>query len=179
VYRRVFLLIALLLVAGIEFWSMRSQSLLRQEPVEVPQEATSAAVSRDDEYVVVSHVLDGDTMVLVDGRRVRLIGIDAPEVSHEGKKEECFSKESKDATARLVGAKKVRLVKDTSDTDSYGRLLRYVYVGDVFVNEVLVQQGYARAWRFPPDEAQSTMLMNAQSQAKQQNHGIWQLCAGR
>jgi micrococcal nuclease len=176
VYKRLLLLGALVLVALVEFWSMRLQFRPRQESAEVPQEAISAATSRDDERVMVAHVLDGDTIVLVDGRRVRFIGIDAPEVSHEGSKAECFSQESKDATQRLLAGKEVQLVKDVSDTDSYGRLLRYVYAGDVFVNELLVGNGFATVWSVAPDEQHKELLAAAQVKAKELSRGLWQLC---
>lgn len=175
-YRRSLLLIALLLVAGVEFWFWPSHLSSRQEVPEVSQEATSAAIRRDEEYAAVAYVLDGDTIALADGRRVRLIGVDAPEVSHEGKKEACLAQESKEATERLVAGKEVRLVRDASEADAYGRLLRNVYVGDVFVNEFLVSNGFATAWNVAPDEQHKELLATAQAKAKELKRGLWQLC---
>lgn len=96
----------------------------------------------------VIRVIDGDTIdVDIDGRehRVRYIGVNTPE-----RDESCYS----DATAanrQLVEGQYVRLVKDTSETDRYDRLLRYVYVGETFVNAQLVRDGWAEVVRYTPD----------------------------
>lgn len=101
----------------------------------------------DEGYVV--NVIDGDTIdVEIDGEiyRVRYIGANTPE-----RDEPCYEA-AKNANRALVERKTVRLVRDVSDTDRYGRLLRYVYVGDVFVNAQLIEDGYAETVRYPPDE---------------------------
>lgn len=98
---------------------------------------------------VVTNVVDGDTIdVEIDGveYRVRYVGINTPE-----RDEVCYS-DATAANAALVDGQTVRLVADTSDTDRYGRLLRYVYVGDVFVNRRLVAEGYAEAVLYEPDD---------------------------
>ena len=92
---------------------------------------------------IVSRIVDGDTIELGTGERVRYIGIDTPETVDPRKEVQCFGKEASAKNKELVEGKEVRLVKDVSDKDKYGRLLRYVYVGDVFVNEKLVSEGYA------------------------------------
>lgn len=116
----------------------------------------------------VTEVIDGDTIVITGGYRVRYIGIDAPE------KGEAFYSEARQANQRLVGGKKVRLEKDISDMDRYGRLLRYVYVNSTFVNAELVRQGYARAHSYPPDTKYQNYLEAAQREAQQGGKGIWQ-----
>lgn len=103
----------------------------------------------------VVHIIDGDTIdVNLNGEivRVRYIGIDAPELN-----EPC-GPEASAANAFLVAQQTVRLVKDVSEQDSFGRLLRYVYVGSRFVNAELVKQGLAEPVRYPPDTAQSVLL---------------------
>jgi len=98
----------------------------------------------------VTRIIDGDTIdVQIDGRkeRVRYIGVNTPE-----RDESCYQ-EASDANSLLVKGKIVSLVSDAEDTDQYGRLLRYVYVGDLFVNKVLVEQGYAEAVSYPPNTA--------------------------
>src|SRR5690606_35410955 len=92
--------------------------------------------------VPVLSVTDGDTMrVLVDGENepLRLIGINAPEGG------ECLAAEATSRLADLVGEGPVRLEPDVSDRDDFGRLLRYVHAGDVFINETLVREGLALA----------------------------------
>jgi endonuclease YncB( thermonuclease family) len=99
----------------------------------------------------VTNVVDGDTIdVNINGTvyRVRYIGMNTPESD-----EVCYQ-EATAANAALVEGKTVTLVKDTSETDRFDRLLRYVYVGDVFVNARLVQDGYAEVVSYPPDTAQ-------------------------
>lgn len=97
----------------------------------------------------VRRVIDGDTIdVYLDGevQRVRYIGVNTPETD-----EPCYS-EATEANRDLVGGETVLLVKDTSETDRFDRLLRYVYVGDTFVNAELVEQGFAEAALYRPDD---------------------------
>lgn len=123
-------------------------------------------------YKVVE-VIDGDTIVLENGEKVRYIGIDTSELNTERGDPECFALEAKKANERLVLGKKVKLEKDVSERDKYGRLLRYVYVDDIFVNEYLVKQGYARAVSFPPDIKYQEKLLQAERQAREKNKGLW------
>ncbi len=130
-------------------------SLLTLSCVEVPS------------TVKVIEVIDGDTIVIEGGYKVRYIGIDAPE------KGEAFYLEAVKANQKLVLGKKVRLEKDISDKDRHGRLLRYVYVNNTFVNVELVKQGYARAVAYPPDIKYQVYLEAAEKEARQQRRGIW------
>lgn len=115
-------------------------------------------------------VTDGDTIrVALDGReeRVRLIGIDAPE------RGECFADEATTALRDLVGGQQVVLVRDSSDRDDHGRLLRYVAVGQEQVNELLVRKGFALARRYPPDTARAEELAAAEERARAEAAGLW------
>ncbi len=115
-------------------------------------------------------VVDGDTIrVTLDGRveRLRLIGINAPE---EG---ECYAEEAKGRLAELVGDRTVQLTSDVSDRDRYGRLLRYVWVDGVLVNEVLVREGFAIARRYEPDTALQDRLEAAEAAAVADGAGLW------
>ncbi len=108
-------------------------------------------------------VIDGDTIdVLIGGERyrVRYIGIDTPE-----RDEVCYT-EATAANAAWVSGKTVRLVRDVSETDRYGRLLRYVYVDGVFVNEALVRDGWARAVSYPPDTTYTRRFYALENQAR-------------
>lgn len=131
-----------------------------------PPEPTVVRPMRDD---VAVH--DGDTFSLtVDGvpERVRLIGIDAPEVG------ECQSDRSTALLEDLLlDASDIVLVPDSTDRDRYGRLLRYVEADGVSVNEVLVRAGLALSRRYPPDTARQDALDRAQAAAEAEQVGLW------
>ena len=118
----------------------------------------------------VIRVIDGDTIeVRIDGTdyMVRYIGIDTPE------KDNNFGVYASNKNSELVSWKWVTLVKDVSETDQYDRLLRYVFVGDQFVNYELVVQGFAHAEDYSPDSACKNTFSDAQNQARSSEVGIW------
>jgi len=119
------------------------------------------------EQGIVEGVTDGDTLVLENGKRLRLIGIDAPE-----KGERCFE-EAKNRLRGLVLGKGVILVKDYSERDKYGRLVRFVYIDGLFVNLVLVEEGLALAFPFEPDTSKAEAFRQAQEMAADGNGCIW------
>lgn len=124
----------------------------------------------------VTRVIDGDTIVvLIDGveKTVRYIGIDTPETVHPTKPAGCFGVEASAKNKELLSSGYVRLVKDISETDKYGRLLRYVYVGDTFVNLALVEGGYANASTYPPDVAHTELFLTAEDAARSAQRGLW------
>ncbi len=133
--------------------------------------------SSNEDSLVVSKVIDGDTIELLNGQKVRYIGIDTPETNSPQKKNECFASEAKNKNRELVEDKFVRLEKDVSETDRYGRLLRYVYIDDVMVNEVLVSEGYAVSATFPPDVKYQEKFRLAEQQARKENKGLWSTCS--
>ncbi len=124
----------------------------------------------------VVRVLDGDTIETTDGIKVRLIGIDSPEIKNENNITECFAEEAKNRLESLVLGKEVSLVKDISETDDYGRLLRYVYSDSTLVNSLMVQEGYAVSSTFPPDTKYTSLLRSAQKVAQKNNAGLWDKC---
>jgi len=128
------------------------------------------------EEATVSRVIDGDTIELSDGRKIRYIGVDTPETQHPVKGQECFGEEAKKFNQKLVAGKRVKLEQDVSDTDRYGRILRYVWLGEEMVNEVLVKQGYAYAASYPPDVKYQDKFRTAQDEARQTNAGLWGAC---
>jgi micrococcal nuclease len=124
-------------------------------------------------------VIDGDTITVRIGEveeKVRYIGIDTPEPYRDGKPA-CFSHEATDKNKQLVEGKEVTLVADREDRDAYGRLLRYVYVGDVFVNKVLLDEGYARTLRVAPNTLYAKDFADHERQAQVDNKGMWGACA--
>ncbi len=119
------------------------------------------------EKELVVGVIDGDTIELQDGSRVRYLGIDTPETG------EPYYSEATARNKELVEGKVVYLQKGKRDRDEYDRLLRYVYVDGVFVNAELVAQGYATAYIFDPDERYSQVLVQLEQYAKMRGKGIW------
>lgn len=128
---------------------------------------------QEPETAQVTHIADGDTITVeMNGERyrVRFIGINTPELDSQ---ENDLAEDAKTLNAQMVKDQKVLLYRDTSDTDQYDRLLRYVVAGDTFVNYQLVAQGAARARDYPPDTACSETFYTAQQAAKQDLSGIW------
>lgn len=118
----------------------------------------------------VTRVIDGDTIEIDTGQHVRYIGIDTPEVYPE---EEAHGMEAWQANRQLVEGKKVRLEADVSETDKYGRLLRYIYTDDILVNAELVRLGLAEAKAYPPDIKYQELLEQLESEAREAGRGIW------
>ncbi len=121
----------------------------------------------------VARVVDGDTIKLETGEVARYIGIDAPETVHPSKPVQCYGKEASDKNRELVEGKEVKLEKDVSETDKYGRLLRYIWLGDILVNEYLVREGYAQSSTYPPDVKYQDRFIEAQRQAREEKKGLW------
>jgi len=133
----------------------------------------SKCAGRADCRAWVIYVYDGDTVLISTNERVRYIGVDSTEVQHGNLKAQCFSKEATDKNTDLVGDKEVELIKDVSDKDKYGRLLRYVYIDNIFVNDYLARNGFAYAWTVPPDVKFSEEFKAAQSEARANQRGLW------
>lgn len=131
-----------------------------------------------NEYLV-TRVVDGDTIeIAIEGgvKKVRYIGINAPETVDPRKKVGCYGKEAAQKNRELVEGEVIRLERDVSDTDSFGRLLRYVYVGERMVNEILVEEGYAHASAYPPDVQYQDVFEAKEERAKTEQKGLWGFC---
>jgi len=144
---------------------------------------TSSTKIASTEAFLVTKVIDGDTIVLENGEKVRYLGIDTPELNHPKKEVECFAYQAHEKNKELVLGKKVFLQKDISEKDKYGRLLRYVFLDEKmstdegsFVNLYLVKNGFAYAATFPPDVKYANLFLTAQKEAYQKNLGLWQKC---
>ena len=137
---------------------------------------TSTATALPDEITaLVVGITDGDTIdVEIEGvvYQLRYIGMDTPE------RGEPFFAESTEANRQLVADQTVTLVKDVSETDRFGRLLRYVYLADgTFVNAELVRSGYALAATYPPDVANAGLFAQLQNEAEANTVGLWAAAA--
>jgi micrococcal nuclease len=135
--------------------------------------------TKDDhnlEVAQVKRIIDGDTIELTDGRKVRYIGVDTPETKHPTKEQQCYGQAASEKNKELVEGKTVKLEKDVSETDRYGRLLRYVWVDDQLINLVLVRDGFAIASSYPPDVAKQEIFRDAEKTAREKNVGLWGSC---
>lgn len=123
----------------------------------------------------VRHVIDGDTFVLENKQRVRMIGVDAPEIDHPkyGKKGEPYGNESKKYLKELIDRKDVLLKNGNEEFDKYGRRLAYVYLPDgVFVNLKMIEEGKAEAYRKYPHPFQDEFIQ-AENTAREGEKGVW------
>jgi endonuclease YncB( thermonuclease family) len=136
-----------------------------------PTETSASTGSSVEAAVGVVRIVDGDTIVVAlggpRGMKVRLIGIDTPE------RDRCFFEAATRRMRELVEGKRVRLDKDVSETDRYGRLLRYVYSRTTFVNAVMVREGYASAATYPPDVAHASEFVALARVARVAKRGLW------
>jgi len=127
----------------------------------------------------IERVVDGDTIVVRGGERVRLIGMDTPETVDPRKPVQCFGEAASRRTKQLlpVGTA-VRLVYDVDRYDRYGRTLAYVYRASdgLFVNASLVQDGYAFAYTVPPNVAHADEFVALQQDARREGRGLWTKC---
>ena len=132
----------------------------------------------------VVHPVDGDTIVVdIDGaeERVRFIGIDTPESVKPDSPVECYGPEAKARTAELLPeGTLVRLERDVEARDRYDRLLAYVIrdEDDVFVNRLLVEEGFAESISFPPNTTRQGELDAAEAEARADHRGLWATCGG-
>lgn len=121
----------------------------------------------EQETARVTYVIDGDTFELQNGDRIRLIGVDTPE------RDEYLYAEATEELRRLIDREEVRLVADVENTDRYGRLLRYVYIDGIFVNEELVRKGLADAKSYEPNTTLQRKLFEAEDYARSNKIGLW------
>jgi len=135
--------------------------------------STESGSTPDGEQAKVTWVYDGDTVEVEMGGRVydvRYIGVDTPE------REQPYYDEAFDVNFNMVKNKTVILVQDVSNTDQYGRLLRYVYLPDgTFVNAELLRNGYGRTINIPPDVAHENEFARLQREARREGLGLWGL----
>jgi len=125
------------------------------------------------EVVRVKRVIDGDTLLLTNDERVRLIGVDTPETKHPEKPVERFGEEAYRFTQRMVEGKEVRLEYDQTKRDRYGRILAYVYLLDgAFLNAEIIKQGYGFAYtKYPFKYIEE--FRRYEKEARENGRGLW------
>jgi len=120
-------------------------------------------------------VVDGDTVDLDSGERVRYLMVDTNEIT--GGKDECYGAEARSFNESLVLGQAVELTYDVQCTDRFGRLLAYVAVQGREVNRLLVDRGYACVLEIPPNGAdRSSEFAMAQNLARSEGRGMWSAC---
>ena len=136
------------------------------------------AITQGD-FDVVERVVDGDTLLLQSGERVRLIGVDTPETKHPNKPVEYFGKEASAFTRRMVERKRVRLEFDQANAarghkDRYGRTLAYMFLEDgTLLNAEIIKQGYGHAYtQFPFSRMEE--FRRLEREAREEQRGLWQ-----
>lgn len=156
---RLLILLVLIALAGWRAWQ------IGQPPIPVPGQ---------DAIVHVARAVDGDTLLLSDGHRVRLLGVDTPETKRENTPVQAWGPEAHEFTREHVEGKDVRLQFDLERRDKYDRLLAYVYFGDFFLNEELLRAGLGRALlQFPYSDTMKRRFRKAQQEARDAHRGIW------
>ena len=124
----------------------------------------------------VVRVVDGDTIHVKLWERVekvRYIGVNTPETHHPTRGEEPGGREAAEMNRRLVVGQRVRLELDVRARDRHGRLLAYVWVGDLMVNAELVRLGYAQVMTVPPNVKHQELFVKLQREARDAGRGLW------
>jgi micrococcal nuclease len=156
------LMVATLLIAACE--DVNEDNDNTSDTIEVAMPSRPANL----DSVRVQRIIDGDTLDLSDGRRVRLLGINTPE------REEALYAEASSYLGQLVESKIVGLEYDQERFDQFDRTLAYIWLEDRLVNIDIVLQGYASAYIIPPNERYARLLRQAEAQAQTAGIGLWQ-----
>lgn len=151
-----------------------NSSLTENSNSQTDTNSETGAETNSTEYpkepVYIKQVLDGDTVLTGNDKKLRYIGVDSPESG------ECFSEEARLKNKELTEKITLEAQRDVSDIDKYGRLLRYVWRADTFVNEYLVRYGYARVMSIEPDVKYKNLFSQAENEAKALKRGLWGEC---
>ena len=127
------------------------------------------------QYEVI-RVIDGDTVELKNGERLRYNDIDTPETVHPSKPIECYGPEASKKNKELVEGETILVELGDPEKDRYGRLLGYVYIDDLFVNAELVRGGYAEVNSYGNPGSKIVELINIERDAKLKSTGLWSSC---
>jgi micrococcal nuclease len=178
-----YLILFLLFILIVSVFFSSQRRMQQTERVKVEIESTekgtdlgkgNLSVENQRQRFTVVRVVDGDTVKLNTGEKLRYIGIDTPETKHPKKPVEYFGKEASVFNTKLVSGKEILVEFDVQTRDKYGRLLGYVFLPDgTFVNAELVKQGYAKAYTYPPNVKYVSLFRQLQAEAVKQRRGLW------
>lgn len=142
-------------------------------------EPAHIAASLPSDFFRVVKVVDGDTFdvdIRGTSTRIRLIGVDTPEVVDPRKPVQCFGREASDKAKALLANQVVRLESDSTqgDKDKYGRILRYVFLTDgTSFNKMMIEEGYAHEYTYKTPYKYQTEFKAAQTEAQREARGLW------
>lgn len=158
--------LVLVVLAAVRFWPELDQALQ-------PEQQVDPAVA-DREYLV-QRVVDGDTLLLANRDRVRLLGVDTPETVAPDRPVEPFGKAAAEFTRLRVEGRRVRLGFDKERVDRFGRILAYVYLEDgSLLNEELIRAGLSEAQlQYPYSAAMKRRFRAAEAEAREAQRGLW------
>ncbi|GAV19230.1 micrococcal nuclease [Mariprofundus micogutta] len=125
-------------------------------------------------WVTVASVFDGDTFRTIAGEKVRLLGINTPEIAHDRQAAQVFGDKAKERLITLIAGKTVQLQFDNIKKDKYGRTLAHVYLRNgAWVNQQLVSEGLAHVYTFMPNHKGTKQLLQSERLARNNMAGIW------
>lgn len=129
-------------------------------------------LDKEYEIEVIKRVVDGDTFVSVSGHKVRMIGMNTPEVFGEA---QYYGQEASDFSKQRLEGQTVYLFKDVSETDQYDRWLRFVFIEDdpIMFNETLIMEGYANTMSLSPDVLFTKKFSQLKREAQNNGIGLW------
>lgn len=156
--------------------SLQTSATFNEEPGGYEEARVTRVVDGDTIEVEITAIEEGPgagDAVVGYQYDVRFLGIDTPESVKPGSPVECFGKEASAATKAFLDGQTVRLVKDVEEQDRFGRILRYVYVGDEMANARLVANGYASVFTYPPNVRHADLFMELERDAREGNRGLW------
>ncbi|WP_299179947.1 thermonuclease family protein [uncultured Neptuniibacter sp.] len=126
------------------------------------------------ELVQIAHVYDGDTVLLDDGRRLRLIGMNTPELVRKGKQDEPYAREAAVFISRLLKSGDLRLTLGSEQQDRYKRWLGHLFVDGSLVSEKMVSEGLAYSISIPPNLRFSRCIKSAEAVARAKKRNLWE-----
>ena len=172
------------LLFGAFSWGNSLQSFLeRQSVAEAPRDTSKKPLRGSSEVVTISRVVDGDTIELDDGRKVRYLNMDTPESVKPNTPEQCYAKKASKINQNLITNRTVTLVYDKQPYDRYDRLLALIFTEEADKNDVsksvnaeLVRQGAARAMIIKPNNTHEKYFYQLQTEAQSAKLGLWGEC---
>jgi micrococcal nuclease len=162
------ILVQVLLVCAIVGCIYQPETTSSTDTISSTEDTASCTevISSTEDTISCTAIIDGDTFRLETGQPVRLIGIDAPELSQPG------GEQSREYLAHLILGRTITLEKGYQDQDKYNRLLRFVYIGNLCINEEMIRQGYAEA-RYLPDDPVREYYIQLEIEAETSRAGLW------
>ena len=169
-----------ILILAIQYPFPKELRIIHKDISDSTAQATSSSpiATSTPEVALVTQVVDGDTIVATIAgvsEKIRLIGVDTPETVDPRKPVQCFGVESSAFTKSLLLNATVRLEADPSqgDRDKYGRLLRYVFLGNINISEEIIAKGYGHEYTYGIPYKYQAEFKNAEQMAREAKKGLW------